>query len=184
MIRFFMQGGNAGYYTNCSSCRWNAQLLPPAVVHAANIYISNSGLDPLLKENERHRVAYRIFVHGEIIYSSQYGRVKKRNSYTVQYKDMNNDTHYGSVQYFIVASEEIVLAVLHEMSSVSTYQDEFDLSTDELNSTAGAAKVVGDPHHGSVIVTSVKCIQDKCLLIDVGTLNKYVVSFPNKVHLD
>ena len=159
-------------------------MLPSSDVDAVNTYVTLSGLDPVIGVNERCQIAYRIEVRNEVIYSSQYGRVTNRKSHTICYKSIDNDVCYGSVQYFILANET-VLVVMHPMRiSALTYQQEFHLSSATLNSVTGAAKAGGDADSSTVVVTCVECIQHKCLLIDVGSVNKYVVSFPNSLHLD
>ena len=142
------------------------------------------GLHPLLGVDDQHRVAYRIQVHGELLYSAQYGRVQKRNSFTVRYKYVNNILQYETVQYYIVSSSETVLAVIKNFTSSTTCQMEFDLSTDVLNDVTGAARPVAMEPDSQIVITSAECIQEKCLLVDVGFRNKYIVCFPNRVHLD
>ena len=130
-------------------------------------------------------MAYRVEVNGILIYSAQYGRVKKRNSYTIAYRDINSVLQYGLVQYYIIASDDLILALIQSLCPTAMpYQKEFQLTTDAMNSVPAAALPVKVDPNFPLVVTSVECIQQKCLLIDVGSSVKYVVSFPNTIRLD
>ncbi len=140
-------------------------------------------LDTLLTA-DRIQVAYRVEINGDLIFSAQYGRVKKRNSYTIAYRDVNSVVRYG-LQYYIIASDDLILALIQSLCpTATTYQGEFQLTTNAMNSVPGTAVPVKVDPNAPLVVTSVECIQQKCLLMDVGLLVKYVVSFPNTIRLD
>ena len=43
----------------------------------------------------------RALIHGEVFHSKSYGRVSRRNSYTVTYEDNQKKTECGQIQYFL-----------------------------------------------------------------------------------
>ena len=62
---------------------------------------------------------YRALVGTNLYYSSQYGRVKKRNSYTVLYAVQGNRPEIGQIQYFVCV-HGCAFAVMRVFNVIST----------------------------------------------------------------
>lgn len=162
--------------------------LPPSVVDLANSYlrVHLSGVDPspLLTVEQYVKTFYRVEVNGRLIFSAQYGRVKRRNSYTVLYKSSYNEKQYGLIQYFVLTENNGVLAVLQALQKTSVpLQSEFQLTSNVLNNVFSAATPVL-PRPTVYDVVSVDAIVEKCIFIDTGGPSKYVVRFPNSITAD
>ena len=68
--------------------------------HLVNCAIVLWGKKPL-NESEPLLKFYRLSIANSLVYSEGYGRIKKRNSYTVAYYKYNDrTTKYGKVLYF------------------------------------------------------------------------------------
>ena len=88
------------------------------------------------------------------------------------------------MQYYVLTGDNILLAVLQILEKTnSDVQTKFHLSSNHVNSLPTApVPVVHQPTEYDV--TCVQKIQEKLLLIDIGTQTKYVVRFPSNILLD
>ena len=72
-----------------------------------------------LNESEPLLKFYRFSIANSLVYSEGYGRIKKRNSYTVAYYKYNDrTTKYGKVLYFLHVHSVVALAVLQEYEPI------------------------------------------------------------------
>ena len=68
------------------------------------LFITN-GLEPLNKPTDPVCVYHRIMINGRMYFSFKYNRVKKRNSYTVAFKEVTDASLcYGEIEKFIQVS--------------------------------------------------------------------------------
>ena len=86
--------------------------------HLVNCAIVLWGKKPL-NESEPLLKFYRLSIANSLVYSEGYGRIKKRNSYTVAYYKYNDrTTKYGKVLYFLHVHSVVALAVLQEYEPI------------------------------------------------------------------
>lgn len=116
---------------------------------------------------------------GNLYFSRQYQRVKKRNSYTVVYSD-GEAKQYALIEHFVFVNHRLV-AILKPLSLIPVARkDHFDVSTTALDTLSFLIPVV--------ITDVVKCcfvekFISKCLFIDFGYV-KYVLEFPSSIIFD
>ena len=122
---------------------------------------------------------YRAEYNGNMYYSRQYRRVKKRNSYTVAYIKGGNH-EYGVIEYFLLINNRII-AVLRPLTPLSvSCRQHFALSTTALDTLSYLIPVTS--------VGTFKCcfIEDfvqTCLFIDFSFV-QYIIKFPSTVIFD
>ena len=115
---------------------------------------------------------YRLLLRGETYYSLKYGRVTKRNSYTVLY----NGSHYGFIVcYYFVSGCPVALV------------KELECASSTSSCIGGSSPVVGicavsETDNYSVI--SVNSIVEKCVCVSVGVACKYIARFPSRIIAD
>ena len=150
------------------------KVLVPADVEALSKYLSARGLN--VPPNP-HTTLYRINFRGHTYYSSQYERVKKRNSYTIAYLD-NGVRKYASIKYFLYTCQK-VLAVLNPLLPLElTFSETFGLHT-ALSSQSFIPVRVAD----KIELCCAEDILTKCLLLDMNSI-LYIVMFPSTLIYD
>ena len=92
---------------------------------------------------EREEIVFQINIDGQLYYSSENKRVKKRNTYTIEYKK-NGVLKFGLVQYYVFLSHNVLLAVVKEHETLNvTCKDCFQLTSSALDTVSS----LGVLHH-------------------------------------
>ena len=69
---------------------------------------------------EREEIVFRINIDGQLYYSSENKRVKKRNTYTIEYKK-NGVLKFGLVQYYVFLSHNVLWLLLKNMKHLTSH---------------------------------------------------------------
>ena len=93
----------------------------------------NALLDVPLPSASTVQVFYRLRRCNEVFYSAQYGRVKKRNSFTVVYSCGDGLRKFGFIQYFYIIEEKIFALIQVVTLLQTTCKEHFQISTDCLD---------------------------------------------------
>lgn len=131
--------------------------------------------------DRREEIFYRIEIDGQVYYSQDYKRVKRRNSFTVSYnKDGPGEEllNFGLVQYYIFfSSTKTVMAVLKELKKTRiTCRDEFQLSSGAIDTVSSLGKIYPvECNESQLTLVNVEKLLHKCLYIEINT-SKYVVN--------
>lgn len=169
------------YYHICSVfCSMNKQ-------HLGNSYYAVGGTTIIKPSPEVARLLgtadcvpafYRLLsADNQLFYASQYGRVKKRNSYTIGFTDENEASlMFGQIQYFTLSAGDPVAVVKIFATSENT-QDHFQLTCDSLNSRL----IPVCPLNTTQLVPVTK-IKEKCIFISLN--NCYIARFTSSISLD
>ena len=70
---------------------------------------------------------YRAEHRGTVCYSRQYERIKKRNSYTIMYRNNDGRTKFGLIDYFVFIQQKLV-AVIKSLLPASNCRLHFELA--------------------------------------------------------
>lgn len=125
---------------------------------------------------------YRVEFKGIILYSRQYQRVKKRNSYTVSYRDVSGSTSFALIDYFVFVHNKVI-AILKPLQTIeTTCKEHFKLTTSALDAVGHIVPVQID--ESSVCVCFLEQILSKCLFLSFNSAVQYVVSFPCTILFD
>ena len=98
-----------------------------------------SSLNEILQRNgissvtpsERVSVFYRLSLNRTLYYSAKYGRVKKRNSFTVKYISNDGNIAYGQIQYYVCNA--LMLAVIKKVSPCGLLHEIVHITIDTLD---------------------------------------------------
>ncbi len=120
------------------------------------------------------QVFYRLQKNNTTFYSAKYGRVKKRNSYTVTYYS-DNEILFGQIQYFIHFSTH-QLAVLKQLTLLTTsLTQHFSLTTDAMDHRPLLCPcTIGT----DLVVVHTSALNTKCLFVHFDS-RMYVATFPS-----
>ena len=158
--------------------------LDPTVVHLVNEFlhcIDANGVI-LCTPERRVRVLYRVEISGQLYSSAHYNRVKRRNTYTVMYTDNDGIDTFGFVQYYILAMDKIVLAVIERLNRLSvSCQEHYQLTSSALDSVSCLGSFVVRPS-GILNVVKLSNIKEKCLHIELSPSSQYVSRIPPCFH--
>lgn len=146
--------------------------LPTAVIDLSNRYLIHKQRQAL--SQDMVQVFYRVEVHGQTFYSSEYSRVKRRNTYPVLYKDAHDELKFGQVQYYFIADQraKLVLAVIKQLPVLQTSTCSVKLPY-QCRSAPTEISVTD-----SLDITDLNSIQEKCLFIQKQPY-KFVIRFPH-----
>ena len=122
---------------------------------------------------------HRIEIRGTVLYTRQYKRVKKRNSYTIVY-DKNNSKQFGSIEYFVFIHEKVVAVLKPILPLNVNCKEHFNLSTTILDEISFVHPVYVSHTFTFCFVEE---IVSKCLFVDFN-LDKYIVQFPSSLLFD
>ncbi len=126
------------------------------------------------------QVFYRLQLCTEIFYSRKYGRVKKRNSYTVAYNSITTEQlRFGEIIFFFVING-IPFATINEFKTEQAVEH-FQLPLDFSILNGIIYPVVTRCSIATVI--KAESISYKCVCTDVRC-KTYVVLFPCKISCD
>lgn len=123
---------------------------------------------------------YRVELRGNLCYSMQYQRVKKRNSFTIAYLDQDGLNKFALINYFVFICEKVI-AVIRPLIPLSvTSKQHFDLTNSVLDDIPFLTPVKKD--------NSVKCcfVEDfvsKCVFLEFASA-QYVIQFPSSIIFD
>jgi hypothetical protein len=124
---------------------------------------------------------YRIQLRGTIFYSRQYGRVTKRNSYTVMYQDRTKQCkQYGAIDYFLYVRRGIVAVLEPLCPTPGSCRDHFDVNTGILDLHKFLHPV---SFEDGCVVCLAEDIMNGCLFLDFDCA-KYIVAFPSCMVFD
>ena len=118
---------------------------------------------------------YRLLAKENNMYhSAKYGRVSKRNSYTIAFADENQTLMFGQIQHFTILSGNCV-AVVKLFSIPDNSGDHSQLTFSSLNSCLFPV------HLSSVIkLVPANMIKEKCIFINLT----YVARLTSQITLD
>lgn len=132
-------------------------------------------------ENQRVQTFYRLQMKREVYYSKLYGRVKKKNSYTVQFiHPSSEDQCFGQIFKFISIEGYGVFAVMKPLSQCSCPSESFGLTEPTLDYTGKIFEVKESNH---LLLVPVKSIISKCIFIQFEQLS-YVALMNTDLLLD
>lgn len=117
---------------------------------------------------------YRAMVRGQLLYCAQYGRVTKRNSYTVLYESPGG-IHYGLIQQFLFV-EVCVLAIIKELYPVFNVAEHF--KSEAMGNSSSSNRGILPVRVGDSKVILVHDIISKCVFVDCVDI-QYVAVFPS-----
>ena len=122
---------------------------------------------------------YRVEYRGEVYYSQQYQRVKKRNSYTVAYSD-SGAKRFALIEHYVFVQNRLI-AILKPLLPVSvSCQQHFNLTTTALDSFLYLSPVTKGQ---CVKCCFVEQFIAKCLFMDLNFV-QYVAQFPSRIMFD
>ena len=123
---------------------------------------------------------YRIQLRGTIFYSRQYGRVTKRNSYTVMYQDRTKQCkQYGAIDYLLYVKKSILAILKPLCPTPGSCRDHFDINTSILDLHKFLHRFIEDGY----VVCLAEDIMNKCVFLDFDCA-KYIVTFPSCIMFD
>lgn len=141
-------------------------------LHQVNLWLCAHGRDPV---NGAVQVFYRLLLRQQVYFSSCYGRVRRRNSFTILYKDSSSSSQLGLIRLFLYISPHTMVVVERLQRLAVTCRQHFLLQTDALD-LVHLSGVFPVKDSGNIDVISPTDIHSKCIYLDVGT--KYVGVFP------
>lgn len=153
--------------------------LSPSVIDATNAYLVHCGVSRLHSDT-RVQAFYKAKIGNCIYFSANYGRVCKRNSYTVLYKKAGVE-EFGMIQFFFtIPLLSMPLVVIKRLESITvSSQDHFDLTDPAIGSID---HIIPVEETGELYVTELKSIERKVLYIHFpsGFSDKYICLFPTQ----
>jgi len=174
------------------SCRQKRQVLSDssAIIGAVKVVSLSSTILHLLNQcllrrgilqtslRGRQKTFHRLQLNGEVYYSQNYRRVKKRNSYTVSYKNEELSECFGQILFFVLVDSHTSLAVIRRFTVIEGgAMSHFRLSIP----VQGIIPVVETERNDVIFVEN---IQQKCLCLDISPSCKCVATFPNAIMCD
>ena len=136
--------------TDQEVCLLNAQVY--SGLPQGNLYLLVLGVQ-LLKGWQR-----------EMLYSSTYKRIKKRNSYTVVFQD-SGCAAYGQILFFVSASNNVFAFVSKFEVLRATCQSHFGLSHDSLDKLSASRIVPIESNSGELVCIPASQLQAKCIFV-------------------
>lgn len=118
---------------------------------------------------------YRLQIGGTILYSRQYKRVKKRNSYTISYRDANGIKKYAFIDFFVYLHNKIACVLIPLQAMPITCKEHFKLTTGCLDDIGHLIPV---QIQNSVCLCFSEEILAKCLFVSFQSVH-YVLEFPS-----
>ena len=159
--------------------------IDPAVVRLANEFLHHLDADSTIScsPERRTRVLYRVEISGQLYSSAQYNRVKRRNTYTVMYTNIDGIDTFGLVQYYMLATDKLVLAVIERLERLpgTSCQEHFQLTSAALDSVSCLGTFPVRPS-GSLDVVGLSHIIEKCLHIELSASTQYISRIPPCLH--
>lgn len=144
--------------------------LSPSVLEATNAYLVRCGVSQLCSDT-RIQAFYKAKIKNCIYFSACYGRVCKRNSYTVSYQTAGLEV-FGMIQFFTIPLLSTPLVVIKRLETITvSSQDHFNLTD----------PVIGNiDQTGELYVTELKNIERKVLYVHFpsGFTDRYICLFP------
>ena len=140
-------------------------------------YIIENGLGHLYTADQKLLTFYRLKVLQSIYYSSDYTRVKVRNSYTVMYM-YNGHAVYGQIKHFLIVGST-PLAVVRKACPQAILSEKFCSEITSLDKIIIPVTMLD-----AYDVISVHSIIEKCMYVQVSSVECYVVRFPNSLSCD
>lgn len=141
---------------------------PPVVVQCLREYLQNCGMAVTLSDGCKVQTFFRLLIRDNLYFSKNYGRVKKRNSYTIIYK-ISGKRFCGIILYFfniqghyLAVVTKLELQVVPSFTGVPTFR----------TTPAGYD------------VFSVSCIEQKCLYMNTAESGQYISCFPCNLRSD
>ncbi|XP_035682344.1 uncharacterized protein LOC118419835 [Branchiostoma floridae] len=141
--------------------------------------------------NDKCPVFHRAEVHGQTIYSKQYGREKARNSRTVEFTQ-GGSVHFGEVQMFCCVNEGY-FAVVKDLVPVANplidLETIHNLIVKEALRSVRRQQVVEITETNTCRAVPISSLRRKCVLMNVesagnDTSKLYIGRFPNVVEPD
>ena len=139
------------------------KVLLPSVLHALSVFLTAHGLDV---PTSPHTTLYRIEISGSVYYSRTYQCVKKRNSYTIVYRDDNGARQFAFIEYFLHLHQRVI-AVLTPLRPLQvTCKSHFGLTTNAVDYSALISPVSIE---NTCKLCFVEDILTKTLFLDFGS---------------
>lgn len=111
-------------------------------------------------------VFYRLLKRSKIFYSKNYKRTKKRNSYTVMYRD-----GFGQVLYFINLTDKTI-AVVQKLDISLDVRFVLHKSTLYASSTT------------TITLVPVEHLLEKCVFMGINAAEQYIARIPSHIVMD
>lgn len=147
----------------------------PCILSAVVECLQSDGLDlpdgPLT-------TMYRAEINGNLYYSKQYMRVKKRNSHTVSY-NLEGSKCFGFIECYIFVHNRFIAVIKHIHPLQVTCKDYFHLTC----SPRCCDRIVPVTLMDSFSAVFIPNIIEKCLFIDFG-YQQYIATFPSSILFD
>ena len=121
---------------------------------------------------------YRAEYKGQLYFSRQYSRVKKRNSYTVIYCDGGRQ-HFAIVDSFVMINNRLIAILLPLIPHSLSCKEYFNLST-VVELLSHLIPVTKGNSFKCCFIEQFVCT---CLFIDFGFI-QYIAKFPSTVMFD
>ena len=150
--------------------------LSEEVIFELNNYLESKSL-PAVPPDKRVQVFYRLRQSGQLYYSSKYGRVKKRNSFTILYRK-NENILCGHIQQFMIVHGH-PLVVVNTIVLKDSCHSHFGLVIKTLDKVLFPVQKTL-----SIDVIHISEIVEKCIYIATSDDQVYVSTFPNHVVID
>ena len=117
------------------------------------------------------QIIYRLKLRKQLLYCSQYGKVKKRNSYTISYQSSTGQVKFGLVKCYIYCDH--TFAVVTQLKKAGTCKQQFKIDSDALDISGALFPVtaVGDDE-----IIFAEQILSKCMHIDIVE-HQYIATF-------
>ena len=157
--------------------------LPDNIIQLANEHLAFCNLPIVCTESIKVQTFYRVEVDGNTYYSALYGRVQKRNSYTVAYQGIGGETKFGLVQYYFIIPNQHITSPLVVIKTIEMLSQSCQSYFGSLEPAVNNIKKIFPVRESSSCdVTDVSRIISKCLYISFsGECNdKCIFQFPNQ----
>ena len=153
--------------------------LSPSVLEATNAHLVRCGVSQIHSDT-RIQAFYKAKIENCMYFSAKYGRVCKRNSYTVSYKKAGF-SEYGMIQFFFtIPLLSMPLVVIKRLETISiSSKDHFHL-TDPV--VSNISHIIPVQETRELYVTELKNVERKVLYIHFpsGFSDQYVCLFPTQ----
>ena len=126
---------------------------------------------------------YRLQQGNSIFYSKRYGKVKKRNSYTVLFKNTASKEQFGQILYFLLI-DNLPFAVLQPFAIHTNATDHFNLPQPDCTPLNSKLFIVPQESDINYVAVPVNHIISKSVFVDIGSHNSYVICFPTHLTID
>ena len=126
---------------------------------------------------------YRLQRGNSMFYSKRYGKVKKRNSYTVLFKNTASKEQFGQILYFLLIGN-LPFAMLQPFAIHTTATDHFNLPQPDCTPLNSKLFIVPQESDIINVAVPVNHIISKSVFVDIGSHNSYVLCFPTHLTID